>query len=105
MRGYIGTIVVDVDHLPSDTGKGCIEGRDHRLDVHGLAVCRHDDDQAGSRDESAAIASGEAQFERRREGVRTWKQHRHAGFNSTGPTRSLPRLRCMSIEAASSARV
>ena len=27
MRGSIGTIVVDEDDLPSDTGKGCIEGR------------------------------------------------------------------------------
>src|SRR6185312_16193554 len=57
MRGSIGTIVVDEDDLPSDTGKGCIESRDHRLDVRGLAVCRHDDTQAGSRDEGATIAS------------------------------------------------
>src|SRR6185312_5036373 len=57
MRGSIGTIVVDEDDLPSDTGKGCIEGRNHRLDVCGLAVCRHDDAQARRRDECTAIGS------------------------------------------------
>ena len=49
MRGSIGTIVVDEDDLPSDTGKRGIEGCDHRVDVLGLAVCRDDDASGGER--------------------------------------------------------